>query len=332
MSARVAVVGAGAVGARVARRLLAADPDVAVTVCDVDRFAAANLAAGLGDRARAVDDCLSNEPAAVVVATPSPHAPLARRCLDRGAAVVSVGDDLTDTRGLLALEPLALQHAVPLVAGAAMSPGLSGLLARHLAARCDEIDEIHVAFHGTGGPACARQHHRSLAGTALNWHDRTWTERPAGSGRELCWFPEPLGAWDCYRADVTDPLLLVRSFPEAVRVSARMSANRRDRLTARLPMLSPPHHEGGLGGLRVEVRGSVGRERVSLVAGVAERAAIVAAAVAATMALAVVAGEIPSGLVVTGSADLPTARLLERISDGGIALREFVGTEERTGW
>jgi hypothetical protein len=41
---------------------------------------------------------------------------------------------------------------------------------------------------------------------------------------------------------------------------------------------------------------------------------------------------VPSGLVVTGRADLPTARLLERISDGGIALREFVGTEERTGW
>jgi hypothetical protein len=312
--------------------VLAADSEVAVTICDVDRLAAANLAAGLGDRARAVDDYLSTEPTVVVLATPAPHAPMAARCLARRVAVVSVGDDLTDVRDMLALDTAALQHAVPLVVGAAMSPGLSGLLARQLAARLDEIDEIHVASHGTGGPACARQHHRSLAGSALNWHDRSWTERTAGSGRELCWFPEPLGAWDCYRADVADPLLLVRSFPDARRVSARMSANRRDRLTARLPMLSPPHREGGLGGLRVEVRGSVGIERVALVAGVAERAAIVAAAVAATMALAVVAGEVPSGLVVTGRADLPTARLLERISDGGIALREFVGTEERTGW
>ena len=105
-----------------------------------------------------------------------------------------------------------------------MSPGLSGLIARHLASQLACCDEIHVAVHGTAGPACARQHHRALDGFAPGWHDGEWIERRAGSGRELCWFPEPVGARDCYRAELSDPLLLHRAFPDAARISARVSA------------------------------------------------------------------------------------------------------------
>ncbi|MGA0802850.1 MAG: hypothetical protein ACO3Q0_09440, partial [Ilumatobacteraceae bacterium] len=56
-----------------------------------------------------------------------------------------------------------------LVVGAAMSPGLSGLLARHLASRFDVVDEIHIAIHGTAGPACAREYHRALSGLSPAW-------------------------------------------------------------------------------------------------------------------------------------------------------------------
>ena len=137
-----------------------------------------------------------------------------------------------------------------------MSPGLSGLFARHLANDLAGCDELHVAVHGTAGPACAREHHHALRGWAIGYQDGTWIERPAGSGRELCWFPEPVGARDCYRGEMPDPWLLHRSFPDVRRISARRSATRRDRFTARLPMLSPPHREGGVGALRVEARGA----------------------------------------------------------------------------
>ena len=72
----------------------------------------------------------------------------------------------------------------------------------------------------------------------------------------LCWFPEPVGALDCYHAEIASPVLLHHSFPEVDRIDVRRSARRRDRFTARLPMLRPPHPEGGVGALRVEVRGS----------------------------------------------------------------------------
>ena len=125
-------------------------------------------------------------------------------------------------RDLLELDDAARAAGVSLVVGAAVSPGLSGLFARHLAAASMSVcDELHVTVHGTAGPACAREHHRSLRGWAIGWHDGRWIERPAGSGRELCWFPEPVGARDSYRAEMPDPWLLHRSFPVVARISAR---------------------------------------------------------------------------------------------------------------
>ena len=170
--------------------------------------------------------------------------------------MVSVSDDVADVDELLKLGALAAgarphdggRRRLRPGAVAACSPGTPPT-------RFDQVDELHVAAHGTGGPACARQHHRALAGLALTWHDGMWIERASGSGRELCWFPDPVGAHDCYRAELADPLLLVPAFPGVARVSARLSATRRDRITARLPMLRPPHPEGTLGAVRVEVRG-----------------------------------------------------------------------------
>ena len=330
----VRLVGAGAVGARLARAVLAADSSVALEIEDAQAEVAAELIASLGDRARPVGalGVEPRDPDVVMLAQPRPHLDLASTALTSGIHVVSVCDDVADVRALLSLERHARRHGVSLVVGAAMSPGLSGLVARHLASRLDHLDEIHVSVHGTGGPSCAIQHHRALGGTALGWHDRTWMERPAGSGRELAWFPEPIGAKDCYRAEMVDPLVLPRAFPEVERVTARMSATRRDRLTARLPMLTPPHPEGGLGGLRVEVRGNRHGERVALVAGIAERTAVASAQVAAVFTLALLNHELPTGLVLAGDEQLDTDRLLERLAAAGVVMHEFVGTEAHSSW
>ena len=64
-------------------------------------------------------------------------------------------------------------------------------------------------------------------------------------------------------------------------MSARLSATRRDRITARLPMLRPPHPEGTLGAVRVEVRGDRDGAREIEVLGAIDRPAVAAGAVAA---------------------------------------------------
>jgi hypothetical protein len=307
--ASVAVIGAGVVGDRVARRL----PTV-VRRAEVVQF-----------------DPRSGRPwppglDVAVLAHGGPHAPVASRLLDHGVAVVSVSDDLADVRALIDLDHRALAAGVPLVVGGGMAPGLTGLLARLLASQLASCDEIHLAIHGTAGPACARQQHRALGGRAVGLHDRAWIRRPAGSGRELCYFPEPVGPYDCYRAELASPVLLHEAFPDAERISARVSANRRDRFTAWLPMLSPPHREGGVGAIRVEVRGADERGgRVTLIAGVAELVATATAATAIAFTAAVVNNELRPGVVRAGDADLDTVHLLHTVGQAGVRLQEYTG-------
>jgi len=261
-----------------------------------------------------------------VLAHPVEHAPLAQAFALRGASVVTIGDSLDDTRELMALDRDFTSADSTLVIGAALTPGLSGLLARYLSFDMITVDEIHVAVHGTAGPSCAREHHRSLSAHAVSWRDGGWRYSIGGGGRELCWFPEPVGARDCYHAEIASPFLLHQSFPEVQRIDARRSARRVDRFTARLPMMRPPHREGRVGALRVEVRGAAaGGERVTRVLGVAELVGTSSAAIAAVFAAAVAAGELPTGAVVTSDADLDTLGLLGRVEAAGVRLQEFTG-------
>ena len=206
--------------------------------------------------------------------------------------MISAGDSLGEVRDLLELDDLAIRHEARLILGAGMMPGLSDVLVAHAIKWFTEVNEIHVAKFGTGGPDCARQHHAALARLCFDWRDSGWQRRAGGSGRELAWFPQPVQAADCYRAALADPLLLVRAHPEVRRVTARMAATRRDRLTMHLPMLRSPHPEGLLGAVRVEVRGVAAGERTELVLGCAERPAAAAAAVAAATAHSLSAGAI----------------------------------------
>lgn len=299
----VAVVGGGVVGERVRR----------------------NLVAGY----RPVPGDLSAD--VVVLATPTPHAGVAAGYLARGVHVVSTSGAMEDVQDLLELERTALDGGAALVVGAAVAPGLSGLLARQLSRTMATCDELHVAAHGTAGPACAREHHDALAGSALGWHDGRWIERQSGSGRELCWFPEPVGARDCYRGALADPVLLHRSFPDVVRISARVSATRRDRLTSRLPMLSRPHAEGGVGAVRVEARGSDDRGgRVTVVQGIAELIGTAAAAVAAAMVGAIARAAAPVGIVTTSDPDLDLDTVLRDVVRYGVRLQAFTGVPSST--
>jgi hypothetical protein len=259
----------------------------------------------------------------VVLACASPHAQIATMLIDEGISVVSVSDNVADVMALLALHDRAVQHNARLVVGAACMPGMSGLLVSHVAKAFDVMDEVHVAVHGTGGPACAREHHDALSGRAFGWHEGEWIERPAGSGRELCWFPAPVNAWDCYRFASAEPMLLQRIAPSLQRITARVSATRRDRLTARLPMLSPPNAEGGMGGLRVEARGTRNGVRHIEIVGMAEKVASVAAAVAAHTAVRV--NECTPGVHVLGDDTLANADILTAVLDSGLRLHQFVG-------
>ncbi len=325
---RIAVVGLGAVGARAARQLASTEGVTEVVLRDRQTARIDEVAASLGAVARAEHGPYHAvvDADAVILATPAgTHANEAGVLVAAGRPVVSCSDAVPDVTALLELGPEAEARGSTVVVGAAFAPGLTCVLAGFAAAGFSEIDEIHVARVGTGGPACARQHHVSLGGMSIDWRDGGWVRRPAGSGRELCWFPDPIGAEDCYRAALSDALLLVPAFPGVSRVTARLAANRRDRLTGRLPMLRPPHPEGGLGAVRVEVRGRRGSSRDVRVLGAMDRPGVAAGAICALAAVEAASGR----LLRHGAAGLACLvdppQFLQELSRRGVKAALFEG-------
>ena len=328
--ARIAILGVGAVGARLARQLVSTDDDE-VVLRDERRNRVELVANSLGERATidrgALDDPLEAD--VVVLAGPArTQMHLAERFVRRGVHVVSTTDDLTDVRSLLALDHQARERDVHVVIGAGFAPGLTCVLAAHARRKFDEVEEIHIAKSGTGGPACARQHHRALGRGAIDWRDGAWDARPGGSGRELCWFPDPIGPQDCYRAELPDALVLVPAFPGIRRVTSRVSATRRDRLTARLPMLWPTDPEGGPGAVRVEVRGRIDGRGSVLIYGAMDRPAVAAGAVAAVACRSIVNGSMRR----TGAAGLAesvdSTAFLAELARRGVRCAVFEGENE----
>ncbi len=330
---RIAVVGLGSTGTQTAR-LLASSAIGGLWLHDVDHDRARSLrdslpSGGVGAPTRLCGP-LGDQAEIVVLATPAgTHARLARRILAEGRHVVSISDAPGDVHGLLDLDDVARAHGRSVVMGAGFAPGLSCLLARHGANLLDEIEEVSVAKTGTGGPACAREHHRALSQPGHEYHHGQWLIRAGGSGRELAWFPDPIGAKDCYRADLPTPLLLARVFPGADRITSRVSATRRDRLTARLPMLRPPHADGGPGAIRVEVRGRRNGRVETVVFGVTERPSIAAGTVAAVVALLLARrpdpDPIPAGAFGLGELADPK-RLLRDLHRRGIRASTYEGS------
>jgi len=282
---RVALVGAGAVGRRVAQNLAGEAEVESLTIVARDPGRVAGLLRELGSRATLRRGGVDEVPPAdvTVVAVPVGNRRAAEVALAHGSHVVSCADDPSEVRQLMACDRLARTLERSVAIGVAMAPGVGCVLAAHLRGSFDRVDEVHVASVGTGGPACARRHHAALTSVALDWEDGEWRRRPGGSGRELVWFPEPVGGADCYRAGLADPLLLVPAFPQARRVTARLEATRRDRMTSWLPMMRPPHPEGLVGAVRAEVRGwASGQAQTSILGAAAPPA--VAASAACTLA------------------------------------------------
>ena len=322
----ILVVGAGVVGAGVVKHLIGSPSIPANRVAVIDRHPdrAWHLAEKHGPLVKV--GSLKDPADVVVLATASgSQARLARQLLGDNRVVLATSDSVSDVRRLLGLNGAVRQKRSLVVAGVGMAPGLSDVLAVRAAEELDRITEVHVAKFGTGGPDCARQHHRALSSLALEWRGG-WKQRPGGSGRELCWFPSPVDAADCYRAALPDPMLLVRKLGMAERITARMAATRRDRFSSWLPMLRPPHPEGKLGAVRVEVRGQRARSWCGRILGASGAPGFVAAAVVVSVLEMIGAGRVSETGVVGLSEIVDAGDFLGVLEGQGVVCEEFFGT------
>lgn len=337
----VTVVGGGIVGVRAARELLSPGPDGRPTVGGVsivtrraDRADELRSSFGSAITVRLagstpahplVCDDLDRSDVVIVAREAREQLDVVRTAIGSGCDVVATTDDAQEVEAILGLHPTAVSCGRSVVVGAAMSPGFTCLLVRHAATLLDRIDEVHVARDGAAGPACARQRLRALRGSAQEWRDGTWVRRAGFSGRELCWFPDPIGARDCYRADLAEPLVLVDALPQLERVSARLAASRWDRIFAPLPVLVGPPVEGRPGAGRVEIRGERDGRREIVVYGVLDRPGVAAAATAAVLALHLGSGAMTPGSRGAAAIEDPLP-LLRELARRGVRAATFEGS------
>ena len=284
----VLLVGTGAVGVRAARQLV--DTPSIERVLLASRGTPEGLAEMLGAKATAtthrVADAVPEGVDAVASALPAePDAVLARRCIDAGVPVASVVDGAAAIDRLLALDDDARRAGITVAAGCGLAPGLADVLARHAADALDGADGVRVARSGVAGAASLASLRRERRETGVMWVDGGW-RRNHRSGAELVWFPDPIGAHDCYPVG-GGVRLLVQALPDVELAGVRADDPPSRSLAARLRRM-----DAGWGATRVEVSGWRGRGREILVYGVVERTAVAAGTVLALTA-ALLSGAVP---------------------------------------
>ncbi|HYH49900.1 MAG TPA: saccharopine dehydrogenase NADP-binding domain-containing protein [Acidimicrobiia bacterium] len=303
----ILLVGAGAVGRRAARQLAESDGVDRILIADRSAAAAADAAEAMGDRAEVVDwspDRAVPSGVGVVASAIGGTAERAvfERAVEAGVPAAGSADDGDVVRRVLDLDDAAREAGVALAAGCGMAPGLADVLARHASDAVEIVDEIHVARAGSAGPACRSAIIRAGRGTVPEWRDGAWLRHRAGSGRQLVWFPSPVGGLDCHRAGSGQAALLVDAFPTlrraTMRIASPLGPGRQTpglRLLGHIPAVSAAltggatarrrDPEGDWGAVWVEVRGRRGRSEEILVYGAVDRMAFASGAVLAVAAL-----------------------------------------------
>lgn len=291
---RVLLTGLGAVGSYAVRQLVDTRGIESVMVADRRAERARSVAAAVGGRVEAGSwrpgDAIP--PGVDVVASAVPWAvdpTVLAAAIDAGVAAVSCADDVYALGGAVALDGAAVDAGVRVLVGCGLAPGLSDVLARHAADALDTVDEVSIARTGAAGSASRTALHRSLRDQAEEFRDGVLRPLRRRGGPSLEWFPDPIGAVECHQI-ASGVSLLGSGFPGIERVSVRASAGAPERgRWSRLRRSDPLETWGAV---RVEVWGTRGRARETIVYGAIERTAVAAGTVLA-VATAALAGALP---------------------------------------
>ena len=296
------VVGCGQIGSAVARRAAHSSTVRSLRLVDhrldkAETVASALVGAGVAESiAAATAGAAGNS--VVVIAAQRDQVELAAEALDAGAHVITLVERPETAEKLFGLG----DRDRCVVVGAGLLPGVADVLTALAAQRLDQVSEVHLSRWGWAGARSANESRRARL------HEMR-------SGRELVWFPDPVGGRDCYLAEHAAALTVGRLLP-GVQVHVRLGvANKIDWLRRRRPETV---------GLQVEVRGWREGSFEVEVLGVAERADV-ACAVVLLSAAELVAGSGSRGAI--GLAELaPAEHFVHAWTNAGLTVHEFSPT------
>lgn len=227
--------GAGLIGSEVVRDLAATSSFGRVVVADADRRRADKLVGSLED-SRFGACSLEVEDRRGLIRLVSEF-PLVCNCLPFKydtyitEALLEAGVngiDIGATSEQLAMHERFAEAGLTFVVCCGITPGVTNMIARYVADRCEELHEVHIAFASYRALATAP----GLVHTTLWEVDPRETNRmyledgryfkvPPFSGAKTVHFPHPIGPQETYYVPHSEVLTIPRSFPAVRRVSVR---------------------------------------------------------------------------------------------------------------
>lgn len=154
---------------------------------------------------------------------------LAEAAIEAGAHYVSICDDFDAAEEIFTLDARAREQGLHVLTGIGWTPGLSNLMARKGAASLDKVAKINVAWAGSTedamGVAVILHVLHIFTNRIPSFQDGSLTMVPAGSGKEIVSFPEPIGKINVYNVGHPEPVTMRRYFPDVTEITLKGGIN-----------------------------------------------------------------------------------------------------------
>jgi saccharopine dehydrogenase-like NADP-dependent oxidoreductase len=137
---------------------------------------------------------------------------VARGIIDAGVNGCALGSSHTIAREILKLDKRAKERGVTFLVNAGVFPGATGIIAKYLANKLDQAEEVHlsmVIFRPIAlTPALTDLFISFLPSEGLVYENGMLKKTPPFSGREEVEYPEPFGRQVIYNITSCDPLTI----------------------------------------------------------------------------------------------------------------------------
>jgi saccharopine dehydrogenase-like NADP-dependent oxidoreductase len=226
---KIAIVGAGAMGAMVARELLAAAPDTSLVLIDANAERLRSLADALRPvavtthqrdavDAAALAGALAGVAVVVNAAQYDVNLPVMQACLHARCHYLDLGGMFHMTRRQLGLDADFRSAGLTAVLGMGAAPGLTNVLAGLGGNELDSVDSIDAAFAASATdapqstvfvpPYSIRTIMQEFCEPSVQFIDGALSTQPPRAGRARIGFPDPIGAADCVYTLHSEPATL----------------------------------------------------------------------------------------------------------------------------
>ena len=230
---RIAIVGAGAMGLRVAEELLKSSEDVTLLAVDASHSSLANFQSVLANsrvdvtiedasNTQRLADAISGVEVVVNAAQYDVNRLVMRAALKARTHYIDLGGMFHETQRQLALHDEYEKAGLTAISGMGAAPGVTNLLAAHVCADLKSVDSVEASFgasvEGHEGPSqfvppySLRTIMQEYLEESVQFINGKHERQAPMSGARLISFPDPIGELECIYTLHSEPATLPSYF------------------------------------------------------------------------------------------------------------------------